>query len=73
MPSYINVEPLMRIDSATLKCKELSICTVLSRCLGPIQRWPQVLANLKEQDFNAVHFTPIQEYGESFSHYSLAD
>ena len=57
----------------SLKCKELSICTVVSRCLGQIQRWPQVLDNLKEQEYNAVHFTPIQEYGESFSHYSIAD
>ena len=56
-----------------LKCKELSICTVLSRCLGPVDRWEQTLAPLANRGYNAIHFTPIQHYGASFSHYSLAD
>ena len=77
-PSYINVEPVLSLSRAgnggpTLKCKELSICTVVSRCLGPIDRWSKVLAPLSEQAYNAIHFTPIQVYGESLSHYSIAD
>ena len=47
--------------------------TVVSRCLGPVERWPSILTNIKDQGYNAVHFTPIQHYGQSFSHYSLAD
>ena len=57
----------------SIKCKELSICTVLSRSLGPLERWPSVLESLASQGYNAIHFTPIQHYGQSFSHYSLAD
>ncbi len=56
-PSYINVEPELRIKGANgvgeeieegVKCKELSICTVLSRCLGPVERWESVLAPLSQ-------------------------
>lgn len=46
--------------------------TVMSRCLGKMTRWPDVLRNVRELGYNAVHFTPIQQYGESFSHYSIA-
>ena len=70
---YINVEPLMVLRTEYVKCKELSIITVLSRCLGSIDRWEQVLANISQLSYNAVHFTPIQKYGWSHSHYSLAD
>lgn len=47
--------------------------TVMSRQLGPISRWPKVLENQAELGYNAIHFTPFQVYGESFSHYSIAD
>ena len=47
--------------------------TVMSRCLGNLQRWPQVLENVAELGYNAVHLTPVQQYGESYSHYSIAD
>ena len=46
---------------------------MLSRCLGPISRWKEVLAPLSNQSYNAVHLVPIQQYGQSQSHYSIAD
>ena len=27
----------------------------------------------EQQSYNAIHFTPIQKYGASYSHYSIAD
>lgn len=69
---YINVEPVMSAGGRGIRGKELSLMTVMSRCLGKMSRWPQVLNNIQELGYNAVHFTPIQQYGESFSHYSLA-
>jgi len=56
-----------------ISCRELRIISVLSRCLGRLQRWPKVLKAISDQGFNAVHFTPIQEYGMSRSQYSLAN
>lgn len=68
-PNYINVDPVLPIGA----CSQLSILSVLSRQLGPIDRWSAVLEPVAAQGYNAVHFTPIQEYGVSGSHYSLAD
>lgn len=72
-PMYINVDPQLTINGEKIECKQLSLLTVMSRQLGKIQRWPQVLQNAAELGYNAIHFTPFQVYGESFSHYSIAD
>ena len=37
---YINVEPEMRLPGRAVRCKELSLLTVMSRCLGKLSRWP---------------------------------
>jgi len=47
--------------------------TVLSRQLGLMSRWNDMLAPVASQGYNAIHFTPIQRYGLSNSHYSIAD
>lgn len=48
-PSYINVEPVLSFSATQqVRCKELSICTVLSRCLGHIDRWKEVLTPLSD-------------------------
>lgn len=72
-PMYINVDPQLTIKGERIQCKQLSLMTVMSRQLGKLKRWPQVLQNAVELGYNAIHFTPFQVYGESFSHYSLAD
>lgn len=45
-PTFINVEPVIVLREDYLKCKQLSIITVLSRCLGQIPRWESVLSNI---------------------------
>jgi len=72
-PQYINVEPVMSLRGKNIRSKELNLMTVMSRCLGKMDRWPQVIQNQKELGYNAIHFTPFAKYGESFSHYSIAD
>ena len=63
----------MMANARTIRGKELSLLTVMSRCLGKMSRWPAVLRNVRELGYNAVHFAPFQQYGESYSHYSIAD
>ena len=58
-PMWINVEPVMHIPRTQIKCKEISLMTVMSRCLGKLDRWPDVLKNVRELGYNAVHFTPF--------------
>ena len=59
VPSYINVEPVLKAGGEAMRCKELSIMTVISRCLGKVDNWKKVLAPLSSQNYNAVHLAPI--------------
>ena len=70
---YINVEPTLFLHGKPVRAKELSLITVMSRQLGKMSRWKDILRNQKDLGYNAVHFTPFQVYGESYSHYSLAN
>ena len=72
-PMYLNVEPTLTLKGKEVRCKELSLITVMSRCLGKLSRWPVVFKNVTELGYNAVHFTPLQRYGMSYSHYSIED
>jgi len=49
----------MSAGGQEIRCKELALMTVMSRCLGKMTRWPDVLRNVRELGYNAVHFTPI--------------
>ena len=43
-PNYLNVEPQLSLcSSKSLYCKDVSLISVLSRCLGPLSRWSEVL------------------------------
>lgn len=46
-PIYINVEPVMLIRDKQVRVKELSIITVLSRCMGSIEQyWDSMFNNI---------------------------
>ena len=46
-PIYINVEPVMLIRDKQVRVKELSILTVLSRCMGSIEQyWDSMFNNI---------------------------
>ena len=58
-PQYVNVEPVMTANNQEVRGKELSVLTVMSRCLGKLSRWPAILKNVRECGYNAVHFAPF--------------
>lgn len=67
------VDPGLCINGEPLPTRSIVQLTVLSRCGGPIERWPEMLAPQGALGYNMVHFTPIQPPGESGSCYALDD
>lgn len=72
---YIQVEPKI-VVTADKQTKEIPLnsirCqTVLAKCLGPLSTWEKKLLVAKHSGYNFIHFTPVQELGDSRSAYSL--
>jgi len=65
-PDWIIAHPNKGLPS-----ESMILLSVLTRCLGKLDRWIDVLAPQAKIGYNAIHFMPMQEYAESGSMYSL--
>ena len=65
---YFIIEPktIIPVESITLQ-------TYIVRCLGTLDEWKPRLWLSKYCNYNAIHFTPVQERGHSDSAYSIKD
>ena len=71
---YFIVQPQFYFSSGKIiDTQSIIMQTVLTKCLGPFSDWKPRLQVAKECNYNFVHFTPMQELGESNSSYSLRD
>ncbi len=59
----IVVAPVLSVAGKTVVPEALCVKTVLTRCLGPLSGWREVLGQFK--GYNAVHFTPVQKFSGS--------
>ncbi|KAI0704297.1 glycoside hydrolase family 13 protein [Cytidiella melzeri] len=58
-------------DSVNLPLDGLAILTLVSKWMGPLSKWRDYLAEASERGYNMIHYTPLQERGESDSPYSI--
>ena len=71
---YFIVQPEFDLPSGKIiNTQSIVMQTVLTKCLGLFSDWKSRLQVAKECNYNFVHFTPIQELGQSNSNYSLRD
>lgn len=66
------VDPVLTLTTKNeLSIDSIILQTVLVKSLGPFTEWKNRLEVLHETGYNMIHFTPIQELGESNSSYSI--
>ncbi|KAL0579269.1 bifunctional 4-alpha-glucanotransferase/amylo-alpha-1,6-glucosidase [Marasmius crinis-equi] len=64
---------VIRKETVDLPLDGLSILTVVSKWMGPLSRWREYLTEAKDRGYTMLHYTPLQERGESDSPYSIRD
>lgn len=71
---YVDVEPTLTVAGSRLPLDSLSIMSVVSKFMGKFPHdWDKHLRGIAGRGYNMVHFTPLQQRGESNSPYSLYD
>lgn len=75
MEYYFVVPPSLSINGEYVTLNSLSIQSVISKWVGNdlTNDWPKLFDNIRSKGYNMIHFTPLQERGESNSPYSIFD
>ncbi|ELU43609.1 glycogen debranching enzyme [Rhizoctonia solani AG-1 IA] len=64
------LEPLQAVN---IPLDGIAMLTVVSKWMGPLPEWEQHFAEARTRGYNMLHYTPLQQRGESKSPYSIAD
>ncbi|KAI0046033.1 glycoside hydrolase family 133 protein [Auriscalpium vulgare] len=51
----------------------VSILSTVNKWMGPVSKWPSFFAEARDRGYNMLHWTPLQERGQSGSPYSIKD
>ncbi|CAN3356215.1 glycogen debranching enzyme [Diutina catenulata] len=72
---YFNVPPNLTIESQFLAFNNINLQTVVSKWIGGegTAKWDEFFGYVASKGYNMIHFTPLQERGESDSPYSIYD
>ncbi|KAF8159702.1 glycoside hydrolase family 13 protein [Crassisporium funariophilum] len=62
---------VIKDEYVNLPLDGLSILTVVSKWMGPMEDWTKHFAEAKDRGYTMLHYTPLQERGESDSPYSI--
>lgn len=61
----------LKDEYVNLPLDGLSILTVVSKWMGPLTEWRKHFEEAKDRGYTMLHYTPLQERGESDSPYSI--
>jgi glycogen debranching enzyme len=73
------VDPILHIARGsdglpeTLPLDSIVLQTVVTKLLGPLSEWDARLRETRDTGYNMIHFTPVQELGDSNSAFAIAD
>jgi len=67
------INPRLQLNGKILNVPGISMQTHLTKLMGPLDTWKSHFSLASQLGYNMIHFTPIQELGESRSAYSLYD
>ena len=70
---YFIVPPNLTINGKFVPFNNINVETVVSKWIGPYENWDKFFKNVSKKGYNMIHFTPLQERGESDSPYSIYD
>lgn len=68
---YFAVPPTLQADGNFIQLNSIALQSVISKWMG--SDWDAVFARIAAKGYNMVHFTPLQQRGESNSPYSIKD
>ena len=63
--------PTVKSDYVNLPLDGLSVLTLVSKWMGPTSGWREYFAESSARGYIMIHWTPLQERGESDSPYSI--
>ena len=72
-PFYIIVSPEIYLKKQKIKFKNIHSLTVLSKSIGKIYEFDKIFQEISNLKYNFIHFTPIQQLGETEFIYSIKD
>lgn len=64
---------ILKDEYVNLPLDGLSVLTVVSKWMRPLEEWRAHFTEAKERGYTMLHYTPLQERGESNSPYSIRD
>ncbi|KAH3666669.1 hypothetical protein WICMUC_005486 [Wickerhamomyces mucosus] len=70
---YFVVPPSLKVNDEFLPLNSIALESVVSKWLGPRSNWDEIFEEITNKGYNMIHFTPLQERGESNSPYSIYD
>ncbi|GMM31571.1 bifunctional 4-alpha-glucanotransferase/amylo-alpha-1,6-glucosidase [Martiniozyma asiatica (nom. inval.)] len=72
---YFVVPPSLFINGEYVTLNSVTMQSVISKWVGNDldKDWPALFEHVKNKGYNMIHFTPLQERGESNSPYSIYD